>query len=106
MKRPIDRRTVLALAPWGALAPFALGRAQAAGPGLSLADLRAAPGRAVAVDEKAAGALHLERHWEGSTLRARVINRALQGIDEADPNRPRIVGVASVSHLPPPPHGA
>ena len=34
--------------------------------------------------------------------RARVITRALEGVD-LEENRPRIVGIASVSHLPPHP---
>ena len=38
--------------------------------------------------------------------RARVITRALEGVEEGEPSRARVVGIASVSHLPHPQHTA
>jgi flagellar protein FlbD len=38
--------------------------------------------------------------------RARVVTRALEGVDDIGADKPRIVGIASVSHLPPPHHSA
>ena len=38
--------------------------------------------------------------------RARVVSRALEGVDERDADQARVVGIATVSHLPVHPPGA
>src|SRR5688572_13560552 len=81
----MKRRTFLDLAALSALAPVprALGAAPArARAPVTLARLRAAPGRVVPVDPKAAGAkgLRLERTWEGGTCRARLSNPGKQPV--------------------------
>jgi alpha-galactosidase len=78
----MKRRTFLDLAAVGALAPVprafaapAPAPARSRAP-ITLARLRAAPGRVVPVDDKAPGAraLRLERKWEGGLCRARLVN--------------------------------
>jgi alpha-galactosidase len=79
----MKRRTFLDLAAVGALAPVprVFAAAPAAAPArsrapITLARLRAAPGRVIPVDEKAPGAraLRLERTWEGGLCRAKLVN--------------------------------